>query len=385
MSDMEKRPSDPASESAPTAEPKMDRRTFLLSLSGGAFVVAAGSLLAGCGGGANSGGSNINSGGNGGVQPINFQTVTLSGGQTGVLDVIFPTNTTASGSLTINPFLLQGARKHVGTAFTTLPSGTYTFTGTLSQKSTAGFTVTGSASYTPDGFSTSPASGPLPFTLVVVSPTLTQSGSFTGTYNGQSFSGTIPPTSGSSSSSTSSASSSSTSSASSSSTSSASSSSSAVGTGFMATVFGNIQSANGNGPQTFQIGPSTASAGSAALAGTPGTFSITSSNQAGLPSSNLSFSLFGTPGTPINSTTVPYSGTYVIYQTDPNSPVSSGTFSATATFTNPPGLDAVFNATFNATSGDTTYSPAMMSNAQFNSTAAGQGQTLSGTLVYSGA
>ena len=60
MSDLEECPA--CQEAVPAAEPRMDRRTFLLSLSGGAFVVAAGSLLAGCGGGANTSGSNISSG-----------------------------------------------------------------------------------------------------------------------------------------------------------------------------------------------------------------------------------------------------------------------------------------------------------------------------------
>ena len=65
MTDINDGSQDP--EQAPPALPKMDRRSFLLSLSGGAFVVASGGLLAGCGGGGGggNGGSGQNNSGSG--------------------------------------------------------------------------------------------------------------------------------------------------------------------------------------------------------------------------------------------------------------------------------------------------------------------------------
>ena len=48
--------------------PKMDRRTFLLTLSGGAFSLTAGALLAGCGGGGGS--SNISDNNSNGTAPV---------------------------------------------------------------------------------------------------------------------------------------------------------------------------------------------------------------------------------------------------------------------------------------------------------------------------
>ena len=207
MSDFDEMPT--ASE--PEVAQKMDRRTFLLSLSGGTFVVAAGALLAGCGGGANSGGGT--SGGSPGVQTqtLNFPNVTLGngttgGGQSGSLVVTLPTSAqggTATGTLTLNPAGFPFARPRLAPA---LPPGTYSFTGDVT-RTLGGFTVSGTATYAPvslgsssssSGTSSSSAAVTGPFTLSILLPT-TQQGSFTGTFNGQTFSGILPPASASSS------------------------------------------------------------------------------------------------------------------------------------------------------------------------------------------
>ena len=136
----------------------------------------------------------------------------VNGGFSGIASLVVHTlaSGTATGTLTINQLLQEAARPHVpGLPGASLPAGTYSFQGTVSNQTTAGFSLTGTASYTPFPTDTTDTPTADPFTLSVVLPAVTQAGSFTGTFNGVSFSGTLPAT-GSGSSSTSSTSSSST-------------------------------------------------------------------------------------------------------------------------------------------------------------------------------
>ena len=161
------------------------RRVFLRLLSGSALAAAAGGLLAGCGGGGN-GGSSAN---NGGPKTFNFPNVTI-GGQAGSLNVTTQPNGATTGTLTVLATVGSTARPRVTAA---VPAGTYVFSGT-STSTTGGFTVSGTATYTPSPFG-DPLSGP--FTLGVTVPTATAAGTFTVTFSGSTYTGTIPPTSAS--------------------------------------------------------------------------------------------------------------------------------------------------------------------------------------------
>ncbi len=153
---------------------------------------------------------------------------------------------------------------------------------------------------------------------------------------------------------------------------------------FAATTTGTAHSDTGNGPQPFQIGPTINGVGSttdtAINNGAPGTLTVTSvGNQGGLPTTTEKFTLYAAQDTPLNATQVRYTGTYALYQPGATTATdSTGTFSATATFTS--ATAANVTGTFTAVSGATAYSPATFSGT-FTSGANGTNQQLTGTLT----
>ena len=127
-----------------------------------------------------------------------------------------------------------------------------------------------------------------------------------------------------------------------------------------ATISGNVQSANGNGVQPFQIGPAATNEGSAVLNGAPGQFlSYSSSGSApainGNDLSNYGFALYATSATDNGNGTANYSGTFRIYAPGYGYSVNDlgilehGSFSATATFSDP--YNALVNGLFTADPG----------------------------------
>lgn len=127
-----------------------------------------------------------------------------------------------------------------------------------------------------------------------------------------------------------------------------------------AAVSGSVQSANGNGVQPFQIGPAATNEGNSTLNGAPGQFlSYSSSGDApainGNDLSNYGFSLYATNAVDNGNGTADYSGTFRIYapgygySVNDDGILEHGSFSATATFTDP--YNALVSGLFTADPG----------------------------------
>lgn len=158
------------------------------------------------------------------------------------------------------------------------------------------------------------------------------------------------------------------------------------------TVNGQIGSANGNGPQPFEIGtPPTNGGVKGVTPPTPFGVFLIKSGTGGLGTNpNLQFSLQATTASNNGDGTVTYTGDFQIYNTvgatgnSANSPLSSGTFSVLANFNTPPpnglpGLSAIVTGTLTPTTGVTAYGP-LSFNGEYTSTGPGVGQQLSGNV-----